>query len=243
VADELRAKIYIMHVIKSSAGSKLKVNKTEEKETLPEINFFKQKVTKYGFQNNCEMLTGHILAKGGVEDNVAASVKKNQPYAVILNGGNLNKLSEIISPTVAKILKQVNIPVMLIPDYANYEGIKNIGYFTDVTPTRNTLNDLIQLAGIFKAKIFMYCLQTKAGASTIETLRNEYREAIKYNLLQFGELDKENLITRISSIAEEHTIHIAVFNAEDSVYAELIKPEFATKSFLIKTPVFIYPGM
>lgn len=247
VADELRARIIFVHLIEGhNASPKQKVSKSEEKEFLPLFNQLKQSVVMYGYKNNCEMLTGHLLLKGDLVANIRGVVKTLSPYAIIFQH-DFSKRSRLLPGNIyEQLINAIHVPLMIIPASLVYNRISSIGYFSGVyKQMQNGLNDLLYKMRMFKSKLFAYYLPEELNTQSVKLLDEivkQFPDAIDLENIHIDQLDPKYIGSRVDKIVNELEINLAAFNAGDKVFEDIFHHKGGAPPFLMKTPVLIYPG-
>ncbi len=245
VADELRARIIFIHLLKGDSDQKQKVLKKEENEYLPFFNKLKHHVILYAFKNNCEMLTGHLLLKGDLVANLRSLMKQMTPYAVVTHYDYAARSKILLGKVYGQLLKALSAPVMIVPEYAEYGQIRAIGYFSGMLKSMHAeLNDLVYKMRMFKSKLFAYYLPDEfknARESLVEELSEQFPDVIKNERISLKKLDPKYVASRVDKLVDEMQINLAAFNAGDKIFEDIFQSGNSVRPFLLKTPVLIYP--
>lgn len=246
VADEWRARILFTHVIADqndniqSPGIK-SPSAREERSYLPVIRQFKEKVIRYAFDNNCEMRTGHLLLKGDFSGNIASAIRKCKPYALIASLGPFTGKRDPGNDCMQKIL-QCKIPLMIIPESAQFSRIRNIGFFSSPSDTPRFPEALLQMAALFGARILFFLAHSKGYASCTEYLRTTYREEIKYGHLSIHSFERKPLASSINRVAEEMKLQMLACWGGDPVFSVMYNSRRTMLRCLKDKPMMCYPA-
>jgi len=246
IADELRARVIFVHLINGQAqGQKERVTKKEEQEFLPDFNRLKQKVISYAFTNNCEMLTGHILLKGDLVENMKSVVRKLPPYAIVTPYTYASKSKSILNNRYDKLLRSVNSPLLIIPEYMESHSIKAIGYFSEIIEKlHGELYNLIFMMGMFKSSLFAFYLPGRSANDTdhiYEEMKTKFPSSLETERLTFKPLDTKYVASKVDKLVDSMQIQLAAFNAGDKIFEDIFLSGNSVRPFLLKTPVIIYP--
>ncbi len=246
IADELRARIVFVHHIKGAPSiAKQKILKKEEQDILPSFNQLKQSVIMYGFKNNCEMLTGHLLLKGDLAENMRGIMKKISPYAIVIQSDYSAKSKLLLGHVFEQLMKVVNTPVMIIPELAEYVQLNAIGYFSCVfKQMHDELNDLLYKMRMFKSRLLAFYVPDQLNFeenTLLEEISLQFPDAIKSDRISLSQLDPKFIGSRIDKLIDERKIDLAAFNAGDKIFEDIFRAGTHVRPFLLKTPVLIYP--
>lgn len=189
-AQEIDANVYVISIFQefSKVGGMAKVNTLLKEESENRIDDALEKVSKKGVS-----VIAHPI-KGGIIDGVQR-FNKHVPVDVMILTQRSNSVSEeeYLGKTTGALVKETNIPVLIIPDGASFEKPKTIlmAFKNGVFPKKNMLNPMRAMIKVFNTKLDLLHVHTpditqemKRVSVKLEKHSNSYKTSINATTYQ-----------------------------------------------------------
>lgn len=123
-----------------------------------------------------------------VAEMVKRYTDKNPTNMVVMGSRGASALKKVrLGGTTVSVIDDCNVPVMAIPEFANYKNLEHIVYASDLKNTQKELDLIVEFATIYGASVHMIHV-TPLVDKKIEAERLQVEETIKkmnYKKLDF----------------------------------------------------------
>jgi nucleotide-binding universal stress UspA family protein len=152
---------------------------------LTKLNELKKTVLKRS-KIECELM----IEEGLTVETIIEVGRRKKAYLVVMGTKGASGLTKVImGSNTAKVIERINCPVIAVPEKAQFEGIKQIGYATQYhSSDMPALKRLAEMSKVFKSTIHL--VHIADGAYMIST-EEEYMERFK---------EKVKKVTKLKSI-------------------------------------------
>ena len=219
----------LAEVIKTSSEANMnELIKTIKKENkdLPKINskiiygaFIEKEVEAFALKNNIDMVC--IGTKG------ATGLKK------VLLGSN-----------AAAIINNSSIPVLTIPEYARYKGVKNMVYSSDLLDLDEELKSIIPMAKSLKSWVHILHIEEKMEDFDENLLRQEKRliTQCSYKKIKIKQLQNASIVSGINKyVADVDADMVTMFTHTTNVFEKIFKKSVTQNTaFQTRTPLLTF---
>lgn len=226
MAGPLQAEFTILSTVRvegpSRANMKLKhiekmlitVAEEEGKAMIKEL----RSEVKGDYDLKFKAVNGHTVA-----EVVKAYTKKNPTNMVVMGSRGASALKKArMGGTTVSVIDDCEVPVMAIPELAQYKNLQHIVYASDLKNVQKELEILIEFAKIFGSHIHVIHV-TPAIDKKLETAQREIEDVIKktkYAKLDFKIIIDENIPAAIDQFIKESnaellttfTHHLSLFD-------------------------------
>jgi len=238
-ASEINAKVFVFRAYKAQtkAGTMVNVDKIIERETNLYLRTIIKTVDTKGI--NVKM----ISAKGNVIESINAVDKKlNIDLIVVCPKSNSIKEEVFLGSTTGSIVKQTEIPVLIIPNGYQFKPFATIltAFKSGVISKPNVLKPLQKIKDIFDAKIDLLMVKTP-GYTDEDLVLGKPLEKLKNSLAI-----TENATT-YQGVLEHFQSHnpdlLCVFRRHRGFFKKLWEKNTILKSeFFCKIPLLVLSG-
>lgn len=247
-ADRLRAKIIFQFVITPGETS-VKQSATDSNahlEALHLIHELKFRSAEFAFQNNCSIVTDHIITEGDICEEILKAAMTVKPLVIALS-------TELGTPdnrqhtgnVTSSLLRRSKHPVLVIPEDARYNKINHIALATDLTDKDEALiYKLMITAALFDAKLHVFNIASKKETGivhVVEYLKMVFKYPLQVEKLSFETIQVKSIATGIDRYIREHTVDLLCMEHHHSFLSELFDIKKSDrKLFHHQVPTLIY---
>ncbi len=171
------------------------------------------------------------------------------PEMIIMGTKGASGWREIFGGSnTGRIIEDVNVPVLAIPECAFYASIRHIAYSSELKPgDRNVLNRLLEFAGWFNACIHAFHVHDsdkEQEEEVLNELRSEYAEYVQEAQLTFEIIDSEGVMKGIQEYVKTHNIDLLAMLTKKRGFWEKIFKTSHTKHMAYSShlPLLVYHG-
>ncbi len=229
MAKKLKSELVLLHVVYIIAPPRVAVasmmnslddamKESAERESHELINELKT-------VNKNLKVSYEIIRGGTIVDEVQAYTQQNDIDLIIMGTKGASGLSKVlIGSTAAAVVSESNIPVMIVPEYARFNGIKRIVYASDMSEAEEELQTLIPFARLFGAKIYILHVMTSDSSQKMDTLKIQKDFVRKYKFEDVSvHVSKNDEITEgiDEFIADINADMLSMFTHEFSFFEKL----------------------
>ena len=238
-ANAVNAKVFVMRAyqVLSKAGSFVNADATMQRET----NLYLRMMV-----NNCDTKNVDIkiiAAKGNVLDGITA-VNRELGIDLIVMGPRSNSIKEevFLGKTSGSVLKQTDIPMLIVPEGYAFSPIKKVltAFKSGIVNNKNVLNPLRTVLKAFNASTNLLLVKTPDFTDENLILNSEL-EAIKNELIV-----TENVTTYqgvLANFKAENPDMLCVFRRKRGFFKKLWeKNTILKKEFYCSVPLLVLSG-
>ncbi|WP_088324598.1 universal stress protein [Polaribacter tangerinus] len=158
-ASEINAKVYVFRAynVKAKAGTIINIDSIIARET----SLYLRAIVSACNTKNVDIKL--ISVKGGVVDSVHHIVDEIGVDLIIVGAKNNTIKEELfLGKTAGKLVKQTNIPLLVIPENYEYQPIKNVlmAFKSGVVKSKTVLNPLKYFVNNFGALVHLLLVKT-----------------------------------------------------------------------------------
>lgn len=120
--------VRIIHYYKSSksAGMLLSIDKRLHDDAIKEMSILKKRLLKVYSKKKLENIEA-IIGHGEINKSIKKSIKRNKADLLIVSAKEEYNSAELFLGSVSgSLIRQTNIPVLIIPSKARYKPVRNI---------------------------------------------------------------------------------------------------------------------
>ncbi len=217
----------------------INLRELEEQAKIKLTNFIadiRKKAIDDGFP---ELKISYSLREGIVEDEIALMAKTFKPGIIVMGTkGKGVKQSDIIGTVVYRVLDQVKVPILAIPEKADADKImeiSNIAYITDFDDTDYlAVRRLFTIVAAFQVNI--HCLhitrtnEDKWVDVKLEGLKNYFSRINSNAQVECSVLKGENLVNSLETFCGKNNIDIiALTNKKRGLLQRMFNPDLTKK--------------
>ncbi|REJ83576.1 MAG: hypothetical protein DWQ44_03190 [Bacteroidetes bacterium] len=159
LATELESELLLLYVLftdEASNTAQLKSTETIEKElTQKSSRKFAELIRKIRDYAGVNLQVSFAIRKGfPIEKTIEAHAKENDTELIVMGtrgGGPIRRL--FMGSTAASVIGYSSLPVITVPENAEFKGLKHIVYPTNMWTLEEELDALVPLARIFSSTI------------------------------------------------------------------------------------------
>lgn len=209
MAGPLHAEFTLLNVVRLEGPSKanLKLKHIEkmllqaaEEEGKRMIEELKAEV-KGDYTLRFKAVQGHTVARA-----ITSFTAKNPTNMVVMGSRGASALKKArMGGTTVSVIDDCEVPVLAIPDFAQYKSLQNLVYASDLKNVQKELDILTEFAAIYGSHIHMIHVVPALDKKT-EIARKAVEELIakqKYSKLDFRILIDENIPAAIDQFIKE----------------------------------------
>ena len=180
-AQAVGAKVFVMRAyqVLSKAGAFVNADATMERET----NLYLRTLINSVTIGNAEVKM--ITAKGNVLDSITA-IHRELNIDLVIMGPKSNSIKEevFLGNTTGSVVKQLDIPILLIPEAYSFKPVKRVltAFKSGIINTEGVLNPLRYIINVFDAKNNLLLVKTPSHTNADLEINNELN-SIKNELI------------------------------------------------------------
>jgi nucleotide-binding universal stress UspA family protein len=200
-----------------------------------------------------EIIIKHSLIFGTAADTILYLCEDYKPDLVVMGTkGKGDRADDIVGSVTNKVIKNSNIPVLVIPqkfEYNNFDEIKNILYVTDFDDSDyRAIWKLASLISPFEMKL--YCLHIGEtseifwGKSKMDVLKPHIKRTFPKISLSCEVIQSNDRAEAIQKYINSKNIDILSFTSHKKTLLEAIFFPDTFKQMLFQStiPVFVFPS-
>ncbi len=193
----------------------------------------------------CEIINKESLAV----DLILETIEKKKPSLVVMGTKGANGIKEVfIGSNTGKIVVKAKCPVIVVPEKASFNPIKNITYATDYNLTDfYALEKLVEIAKLFNAKITLLHVGFEFFSHETEedfmnTFKSKVNNEILYNKMDFKLVYGKDLIDVLEDYVKHESPDLISMSAN---YKNLFDKVFGTSltkkmAYHTKIPLLVF---
>ena len=264
IAEKMRAEIKLLHVFKDPVEelSRIKQTGTFEKYYRDELRIVEEECNKKmikfietikGFTRHEKYSQANLhfsLIAGKLYSRIPAICDSFKPDVLVMgSGSSAISLKHESQQATIKIIENVNLPILVVPEEVDYKGVDNIPvlYVTDFLDSDHTsFRTLLSLLAPFNVKYYCIHVENKDEEALKEQKMEELRKLTEKDYSNYDVdwllVKNKDVINGIQSFVEQNDIKLVSFTApKRSMIYRLLNPNNLKRMMKqIKTPMFIF---
>lgn len=171
-------------------------------------------------------LTIDTFARPGMAvDAILNAVEELKANMIVMGTQGVSSLDDILLGTITSgVIKKCNLPVMAIPSKAEFGGISNIMYASDMDEEEETaIKQLIKIGEQFSARIdIVHVLEDENDMtkSQIQKMEKLYHEKYNYKDMHFRTVVNEDILDGLNSFINENPVDVVAMQTEKRNFFE-----------------------
>lgn len=228
----------------AGAVSVVSINEMIKKQALEDLKDYKTELETAYNNSNHKFLYDAIY--GDVTYAINTTKELYKDVSVVVGAKGMSAMEKLfIGSNTSTIIKNVDVPVFVIPEKVKYKEIHKIGLAVDFQKSKNPtafqfLNYIIKTT---KAQLSIFHIETDAKASeegkerTTKTLKTE----LGLKELSITSINNEEPLVGVQKFIHSHSINLLVLvNRKKSFFAELFHNSFSKQmAFYADVPLLI----
>ncbi len=220
LAKKHASKIYAMNMLDLPLDLvSSSVNNTQEEEQLPESLFF-MKLAHQRFQEllNQTYLEGVDIEEtvefNGAYEGILDGVKKYDIDLIVMGSSGASGLQEVfVGSNTEKVVRHVDIPVLVIKKPVENFSIKNLVYATDLsTKSKSAFQKALHFADTFNAKLHLVYINTVNNFKSTQEIDESLNEFT-------ADIPNTNFTTNIHN---DYSVEKGIFNFSKKIDADML---------------------
>ncbi|MEP3836910.1 MAG: universal stress protein [Algibacter sp.] len=190
-------------------------------------------------------ITTNIIYGSSIEKEVEAFALKNNIDIICIGTKGATGLKKIIfGSNAAGIIASSSIPVITVPEYAQYKGIINIVYSSDLENLEEELKLIIPFAKLFNSWIKILHIINEHENFNVDLQNQEHRlrTLFSYEKIKTKEIKNDSVINGINEyVSGIDADMVAMFTRRTALFEKIFNKSI-TKSaaFQTKTPLLTF---
>tara|TARA_R110002049_G_scaffold295565_1_gene482998 strand:+ start:1016 stop:1840 length:825 start_codon:yes stop_codon:yes gene_type:complete len=248
MGKDLEVNIMLLHVIDTSAPSRARVGshklqeaiKTSSERAVKELLAAIKKDISYNIDISYEITSGTSIGK-----YVEMAAVKNDIDIVCIGTKGASGLKKILfGSNAASIIESSSIPVLTIPEFARYKGVKNIVYSSDFYNLEKELDLIIPFAKLMDAWIQVLHID-KDNEGFEGDLQQKEKSLIKdfsYQKIKMTELKIDSVVIGINKFVEDVDADMVIMFTHHTNFIEKVFQQSVTQNtaFQTRIPLFTF---
>lgn len=191
-------------------------------------------------EGKIKLTVGYSIVKGNPLDHAIESyVKLNKIDLIIMATKGAIGLKKIIGSNTASIISNSDVPVIAVPEYAIFRGLKNIVYATDLWDLFDELKYLIPYAELFDSTIHVVHVKTGQDNQKInpEKLLLNIKKKLNYPNINLSLEVNEDILEGISQHMVEVDADLIVMPTHEHTFFEKLFGKSVTRKMAFHTDI------
>jgi nucleotide-binding universal stress UspA family protein len=248
MGKDLEVNIMLLHVIDTSAPSRARVGshklqeaiKTSSERAMKELLAAIKKDISYNIDISYEITSGTSIGK-----YVEMAAVKNDIDIVCIGTKGASGLKKILfGSNAASIIESSSIPVLTIPEFARYKGVKNIVYSSDFYNLEKELDLIIPFAKLMDSWIQVLHID-KDNEGFEGDLQQKEKSLIKdfsYQKIKMTELKIDSVVIGINKFVEDVDADMVIMFTHHTNFIEKVFQQSVTQNtaFQTRIPLFTF---
>ncbi|ESU25804.1 hypothetical protein FLJC2902T_29940 [Flavobacterium limnosediminis JC2902] len=182
----------------------------------------------------------HVLKHGDLLENIKGIIKEEHIDLVVMGTKGATGLEKVfLGSNTGNAIANLSVPVLAVPEEAEFIRIKNIGFTTKFSERDNvSLMKVINFATMFRAVV--KCLTVKTDDFDVSDERMEYwKKNFKSEPVEFILVSHNDVKQTVLDFVDNRDIDILVMSSRKrNFFEDLFTRSFAQKlSYHIKKPI------
>lgn len=245
IAQHYDAQITLMHVYQLSDGPNTQGQYFLEDQSLQDLVGYQNQsfseeeeglidfAMRYTPKDFHQIPLSFIVDTSKVTTSIIQTVQRNKYDLLIMGTSTSLTSNRLFGNNSTHIMKEVSIPVLLVPPMANYTGINKIIYTSNFESKElKAIQFLLEWTRIFKAKLHL--LYLKQNSLQSEETKDRMQKLMMAFEEQSGTLSFETIQDDISKNMEDYILlnkadMVALSTHKRGFFQQLFKPDITNK--------------
>lgn len=250
LSKDIELHLVLLHAIDTStpAMARISSKKLEEaikksaEENMQELVKSIKKDNSYIPKISSKIVFGNVIE----EVIESYSLKSNMDMICIGTKGASGIKKVLVGSNAARIIENSSIPVLTIPEFARYRGIKNIVYSSDLFNLDEELEVIIPFAKLMNARVYILHIKDDNEDNKrnldFKNQEKQFRELFSYRKIDFKELDDVSIVHGINRcVADVNGDIVTMFTNRINSFMRLFrKSHTKNTAFQTKTPLLTF---
>lgn len=239
--------LMILHVIDSNTPPMARVSSKKLEEIIKtsserDMNELIKTIKKEN--NHNPKISSKIIFGSYIEKEIEAfSLKNNIDMICIGTKGATGLKKVLIGSNAASIIENSSIPVLTIPEYARYRGVKTIVYSSDLINLDEELELIIPFAKLLNAWVHVLHIEDQNENFDEDFLQEKrLRTLFSYKKIKIKELQSESIVSGINQfVADVDADMVTMFTHRTNLLEKIFKKSITQKAaFQTRTPLLTF---
>jgi nucleotide-binding universal stress UspA family protein len=240
--------IVLLHVVNSNSSAKTRIGSKKLQEAIKsssEQDMNDLLKTLKDESNHSVEISTKIYFGGPIHEVVEAyALKHNIDLICIGTKGATGLKKMVFGSNASGIISNSSIPVLTIPEYARYKGVKNMVYSSDLEHLEKELNLLIPFAKLMHSWVNILHINRNHENShkDFESQEDELKALCAYDHITTKTLRNESVIKGINQyVADIDADMVAMFTRKTSLFEKLFTTSVTQNAaFQTTTPLLTF---
>jgi nucleotide-binding universal stress UspA family protein len=250
MSNKIDGNITLLHVITNvyeSLRSDLqeRIKATERELVLSAEEDFKPILKETEKHNKTANPVAYKIQKGkSFDDTIKAFVKKNKSGLIVMGTRGASGITKyVLGSNTVSVLDISPIPVLAVPENADFKSFKNVVYASDLKHLERELKVLIPYLKMFDSTL--HVLHVAAKGTNIDELQNSIKNTLKK--VDYRKSTVTIQVNKKVDVAIDSFVHqlkadlVTMFTHKQSAYDKLFNRSMTKKmAFQSKTPLLAF---
>jgi nucleotide-binding universal stress UspA family protein len=186
-------------------------------------------------------ISSKIIFGPSIEEEVETFGLKNNIDLICIGTKGASGLKKVLmGSNAARIIENSSIPVLTIPEYARYKGVKNIVYPSDLSHLEEELEVIISFAKLMDARV--HIVHIDQGNENNKNQENRLRKIFSYRKIDFIELKDLSVVHGINRcVANVDADLVTMFTNRTNLFKRLFRKSITKNTaFQTRTPLLTF---
>lgn len=192
-------------------------------------------------KQNTESEIAHTLLEGPVVEELIRLADAPEVEMVVMGmTGEQGLIKKWIGSVSAKVAKEANKPVLLVPTHTKFSKLRHIVYASDYHPhERQVLPDILKLAEWFGATIHFLHINAKNPTAEDQQVTGSF--PVNGYFLEYARVDNEDVISGLTNFAEQVNADLVVMSTARRSFVEELFHRSMTQKMVLQSrrPILI----
>ncbi|HEX5172391.1 MAG TPA: universal stress protein [Cyclobacteriaceae bacterium] len=249
VANKLGGNITLLHVVTviqpTRASMRLRLEALEEEMMQMAKEDMKALITEFAGKNKANKPIAFEIIQGSSFNATVKSVSKKLRSGLIIMGTRgANGLKKVVlGSNTASVIESSNIPVLAVPEFAEFTSFKTVVYATDLKHLDDELELLIPYIKTFESTLHIFHVAPSAReVGTAEIAIKDSIEKTGYSKFQIKVAVSKDIDEAVENyVKETKSDLLTTFAHEHSFYEKLFDRSLTRKlAFQSKVPLLAF---
>lgn len=173
---------------------------------------------------------------------------KNRNVDMIIMGaqGRTGLKKVLFGSTTSEVIQRSNVPVLVLPEEAVYDGFNQITFATDYQDgDLKALQFVVEFAKLFNSKLIVYHSILKSDLKSeimFRGFRELVTETISYNKIVFEEDKSTHFVEAMINKVEQQNVSLLAMVHYEKSFPPLPKQQSKEMSYYSEVPLLVLPG-
>ncbi|GAA4899303.1 universal stress protein [Flaviramulus aquimarinus] len=248
LSKDFELDLILLHIINTNTPAMARIGSKKLGEAIKtsserDMNELLKKIKNESSHNL--KISAKIIFGVSIEKAVESFALKNNINIICIGTKGATGLKKMIfGSNAAGIIANSSIPVITIPKYAQYKGINNIVYSSDLENLEEELKLLIPFAKLMNTWINILHIINKQENFDVDLQfqENRLRTLFSYEKIKTKELENDSIIKGINQYVEDIDADmVAMFTRRTALFEKLFhKSVTKSAAFQTKTPLLTF---